>query len=97
MAEQQQNDTVDLKTYRGNCHCKAYVFEVKLPEIKTTSSCNCSACTKKALLGATAVKPSDLVWAKGEESTLADYTLGRASLKHKVRSPPQQSTFPHAV
>ncbi|KAK0641577.1 Mss4-like protein [Cercophora newfieldiana] len=42
--------TEDLKTYRGNCHCGGYIFEVKTHEIKTAIGCNCSSCSKKAYL-----------------------------------------------
>ncbi|KAK3944938.1 putative glutathione-dependent formaldehyde-activating gfa protein [Diplogelasinospora grovesii] len=38
------------KTYRGNCHCGAFIFEVTVPEIKSVSGCNCSICTKKGYL-----------------------------------------------
>jgi hypothetical protein len=78
----------DAKTYRGNCHCKAYVFEAQMPEIKEAGSCNCSVCFKKSVLWGRIAKPGDLTWVKGSESTLADYTFGRAAFHHKVCSEP---------
>ncbi|KAH8897493.1 glutathione-dependent formaldehyde-activating enzyme [Thozetella sp. PMI_491] len=39
-----------LTTYRGNCHCGAYRFEVRLPEIKEAISCDCTLCAKKGYL-----------------------------------------------
>lgn len=78
MAEQQE-----LKTYRGNCHCGAYIYEVKLPEIKTASDCNCSHCSKKGLVWQYP-KPSDLTWVKGDPETLTDYRFGSKGFGHKV-------------
>ncbi|KAI0134084.1 glutathione-dependent formaldehyde-activating enzyme [Xylariales sp. AK1849] len=42
----------DKVTYRGNCHCAKYRFEVDLPEIKSATSCNCVACFKNGILWA---------------------------------------------
>ena len=39
--------TEELKTYRGNCHCAAYIYEFKAPENIKPSECNCSSCYKK--------------------------------------------------
>ncbi|KAK9774782.1 putative CENP-V/GFA domain-containing protein [Seiridium cardinale] len=70
------------KTYRGNCHCKAHVYEINLPEIKSVGACNCSSCTKKGILWNYS-KYSDLTWAKGDESSLADYTFGKKGMHYK--------------
>ncbi|KAF7332705.1 Glutathione-dependent formaldehyde-activating [Mycena kentingensis (nom. inval.)] len=35
-----------LVTYKGNCHCGAFQFSFNTPEIKTTTTCNCSMCSK---------------------------------------------------
>ncbi|KAG6366312.1 hypothetical protein INS49_000489 [Diaporthe citri] len=37
----------NLKTYRGNCHCGAFIYEARLPEITSYTECNCSICRKK--------------------------------------------------
>jgi hypothetical protein len=78
--------TSELKTYRGNCHCGAFVYEVKLPEIKGVGQCNCSICTKKGYLW---VFPSteNFKIVKGAESDLTEYQFGVKNLTHKVRSP----------
>ncbi|TGO77074.1 hypothetical protein BELL_0124g00120 [Botrytis elliptica] len=39
--------TPELKTYNGNCHCGAFKFTIKMPEITTATQCNCSICFKK--------------------------------------------------
>ena len=36
----------ELKEYRGNCHCGAVKFRMKLPELKEVYQCNCSHCTR---------------------------------------------------
>lgn len=82
MAEQASAPT---RTYRGNCHCKAHVYEITIPEIKSLGSCNCSSCTKKGLLW-TYGKHKDLVWVKGDEDSLADYTFGKKGVHYKVRA-----------
>lgn len=81
MAEQQEQ----LKTYRGNCHCAAFVYEISLPEIKQASDCNCSVCYKKAAIWVFP-KPSDVKFVKGDPSGLTDYTFNKKQYTHKVRS-----------
>lgn len=70
-----------LKTYRGNCHCGAFVYEVELPEIKAVSTCNCSICSKKGYLW---VKPSEIKVVKGSEDALTAYTFASNTFYHKV-------------
>ncbi|KAH6659495.1 Mss4-like protein [Truncatella angustata] len=72
-----------LKTYRGNCHCKAHVFEVRLPELKSLYSCNCSSCTKKGILWCYPEKQSDFTWIRGDEGSLADYAFGKKGMHYK--------------
>jgi len=38
--------TEQLHTYHGNCHCGAFKFAVKLPEVKDVYACNCSICVR---------------------------------------------------
>jgi hypothetical protein len=74
--------TPELKTYYGNCHCGAFKFNVKLPEITTLMVCNCSICSRNAYnwvfpgAGAFTVE-------KGE-GTLKDYEFGNKKMVHKV-------------
>ncbi|KAI1083515.1 glutathione-dependent formaldehyde-activating enzyme [Whalleya microplaca] len=81
MAEEQPQNA-PLKTYRGSCHCGAYVYEANLPEIKEASECNCSICYKRgALWQLTDAK--DLRFVKGDPGTLKNYTFGRQQFNHK--------------
>ena len=34
----------ELKKYEGNCHCGQFKFSVQVPEFKSVSECECSAC-----------------------------------------------------
>ncbi|KAI0966865.1 glutathione-dependent formaldehyde-activating enzyme [Xylaria arbuscula] len=81
MAEQQ----APLKTYRGNCHCAAFVYEITLPEIKQGAECNCSICYKKAAIWVFP-KPSDVKFVKGDASGLTDYTFNNKKFAHKFCS-----------
>lgn len=72
------------KTYRANCHCAAYVYEVMLPEVCTASQCNCSVCYKKGALWVFP-KPADVKFVKGDPATLTNYTFGKKVFTHKVR------------
>jgi hypothetical protein len=72
-----------LKTYRGNCHCGAFVYEVQLPEIESVISCNCSLCTKKSYEWVFVAKEEHFKVAKGQESDLTTYTFGPKVLEHK--------------
>ncbi|KAI1278157.1 glutathione-dependent formaldehyde-activating enzyme [Xylaria sp. FL0933] len=75
-------DQVNLKTYRANCHCTGYVYEVTLPEISKASQCNCSVCYKKGALWVFP-KPADVKFVKGDPATLSDYTFGKKAFIHK--------------
>ncbi|KAI1365475.1 glutathione-dependent formaldehyde-activating enzyme [Xylaria arbuscula] len=79
MAAEQQEQ---LKTYRGNCHCAAFVYEITLPEIKQATECNCSICYKKAAIWVFP-KPSDVKFVKGDPSGLTDYTFNTKQFTHK--------------
>ncbi|KAI1738884.1 glutathione-dependent formaldehyde-activating enzyme [Xylaria scruposa] len=81
MTEQQ----APLKTYRGNCHCAAFVYEITLPEIKQASECNCSICYKKAALWVFP-KPSDVKFVKGDPSGMTNYTFNKKQFTHKFCS-----------
>ncbi|KAI8633339.1 glutathione-dependent formaldehyde-activating enzyme [Xylariaceae sp. FL1651] len=78
MSEQQPA----LKTYRGNCHCAAYVYEFTLPEITKAPDCSCSVCYKKAVIWAFP-KPSNVRFVKGDPETMTNHTFGRKRFNHK--------------
>ena len=73
-----------LKSYRGNCHCGAFIFTLITTEITSAGSCNCAICRKKGYLW---VMP-DL--SKGhkfeivkDEGKLTEYVAGPKGMKHK--------------
>lgn len=72
-----------LRTYRGNCHCTAFVYEIKVPEIKAVKQCNCSICHKKGYLW---VFPGadDFNFVKGIEDDLTSYAFNDGKINHKV-------------
>ncbi|KAJ6441156.1 glutathione-dependent formaldehyde-activating enzyme [Purpureocillium lavendulum] len=76
------NPPPPLRTYRGNCHCGAYVYEARLPEIRSVFECNCSICRKKGYLW---VFPGegDFSVVKGGDDALTGYTFGPGKLTHK--------------
>ncbi len=80
MAETEQPP---LKTYRANCHCGLFVFEVELPEIQTGYQCNCSICAKKSYVW-TFPAPGAYKIVKGDEKDLVTYTFNNGKLEHKV-------------
>jgi len=73
----------DLKTYKGNCHCGAYKFQITVPEIKSATTCNCSLCVKKGYLWIFPLKKDFQVLAGDDE--LASYQFGEKTRTHKVR------------
>lgn len=81
MAEQEQNKT---KTYRGNCHCGAFIYEIDLPEISHFYSCNCSICTKKSYLWTLVPDEDAFKVVKGNEDDLTVYKFGPKQRPHKV-------------
>ncbi|EHK23573.1 uncharacterized protein TRIVIDRAFT_17139, partial [Trichoderma virens Gv29-8] len=68
-------------TYRGNCHCGSFVFETKVPEIKSALDCNCSICSKKGYLW---IFPGEgnVNIVKGSVEELTAYEFGPKKLKH---------------
>ncbi|KAF7294144.1 Glutathione-dependent formaldehyde-activating [Mycena chlorophos] len=69
-------------SYKGNCHCGAFIFTFTTPTpIDTGSPCNCSICSRKAYLW---VVPENFQVVKGDEdTTLAKYEFGTMHLAHK--------------
>ncbi|KAJ8059275.1 hypothetical protein OCU04_012240 [Sclerotinia nivalis] len=76
--------TPELKTYHGNCHCGAFKFIIKVPEITTVTQCNCSICFKK---GYRWVFPGENCFeiTKGE-GTLKEYHFGQRTMVHRFCS-----------
>ena len=75
----------ELKTYTGNCHCGAFKFTLKVPEITDATSCNCSICSAKGMLYLFPGKKEAINIERGEDS-LRTYTFGSNKLIHKVHN-----------
>ncbi|KXJ92241.1 glutathione-dependent formaldehyde-activating enzyme [Microdochium bolleyi] len=74
--------TEDLKSYRGNCHCGAFVFEAKHAVITKANDCNCSYCYKQAFVHARLTGESDVKFEKGKLADLAAYQFGTKGVTH---------------
>ncbi|PHH85937.1 hypothetical protein CDD83_10976 [Cordyceps sp. RAO-2017] len=72
------------RTYRGNCHCGAFVFEARLPEVRAVHECNCSLCRRKGYLFVFAAEAGDgFRVVRGAEEALTSYTFGAGEMFHK--------------
>jgi hypothetical protein len=82
MSETKPAPAPELKTYYGNCHCGAFKFNVKLPELQQVNECNCSICFKK---GYKWLYPTEGCYTveKGE-GTLKSYQFGTNTMYHEV-------------
>ncbi|KAJ6536681.1 glutathione-dependent formaldehyde-activating enzyme [Mycena vulgaris] len=77
-------EPAQLIDYRGNCHCGAFKFTFKAPEIKQAFACNCSICARNGYLWAFPASKEDFVVVKGDEdSTLKTYQFGKHTMAHK--------------
>lgn len=72
-----------LKTYRANCHCGAFIYEIDLPELKTVRNCNCSICSRKGYIFTGPSHPDALKIVKGNEADLTTYSFGAGKMEHK--------------
>ncbi|KAJ7443538.1 Mss4-like protein [Mycena latifolia] len=80
MSQAESPQSID---YRGNCHCGAFKFTFKAPEIKQTFTCTCSICSKNGYLWGFPAK-EDFKIVKGDENTtLKSYEFGKRTLTHK--------------
>ncbi|MCJ1228498.1 hypothetical protein MMC12_005159 [Toensbergia leucococca] len=71
-----------LHTYHGNCHCGAFKYTVKLPELKQIHICNCSLCVKNGYMWAYPIVSDALVVEKGE-NTLQSYEFAGKGMAHE--------------
>ncbi|KAF7332706.1 Glutathione-dependent formaldehyde-activating enzyme [Mycena kentingensis (nom. inval.)] len=67
--------------YKGACHCGAFEFSFKLPEITKTSECDCSYCARHAYIWARTL--GTFAVDKGAEEDLVGYNFGTKALTHK--------------
>ncbi|KAJ7681200.1 Mss4-like protein [Mycena rosella] len=79
----ESTESAQLIDYRGNCHCGAFRFTFKTPEIKQAVACNCSICSRNGYLWAFPAS-EDFVVVKGDENTtLKTYEFGKHTTGHK--------------
>ncbi|CAM1511435.1 Fc.00g089480.m01.CDS01 [Cosmosporella sp. VM-42] len=71
------------ETYRGNCHCGAFVYEATIPEIKRVVACACKLCTKKGSLWTAVPDEASFKIVKGDEDALTVYEFGPKTKSHK--------------
>lgn len=67
----QNDDSKQVRTYTGGCHCKLVRFEIKVPTITMVTDCNCSICTMVGFLHFDVTK-EQFTLLQGKES-LTDY------------------------
>lgn len=79
-----ESNSKELRTYRGNCHCGAFVYEAALPEITTVTECPCSICHKKGYIFVGTNAAAHFKVVKGSLEDLTEYTFGSGKMKHKV-------------
>ena len=72
----------NLKPYRGNCHCGAFIYEARLPEITSCTECNCSICRKKGYAYLVPAK-GQLDVVKGSIDELASYAFNKGGFVHR--------------
>ncbi|KAJ6460752.1 Mss4-like protein [Mycena vitilis] len=80
------SETPRLVQYRGQCHCGAFKFTLKVPGLKEALSCTCSICSKNGYLW-TFPAPGQFEAVKGDENTtLTSYMFGKRMMAHKFCS-----------
>ncbi|KAL7962220.1 Mss4-like protein [Trichoderma compactum] len=76
-------DEPSRRTYRGNCHCGNFVYEVDLPELRGVVECDCSFCSRTGNLYVLTDEESNFRVVKGTEERLKSYTFGAGNKIHK--------------
>ncbi|KAJ7094383.1 Mss4-like protein [Mycena epipterygia] len=77
-------ESSQLIDYRGNCHCGAFKFTFKAPELKQVFGCNCSICSKNGYMWAFPASSEHFAIVKGDEdTTLKSYAFGKHTMTHK--------------
>lgn len=71
-----------ITTYKGNCHCGRYRFEIDAPEIDSAITCNCAMCLKKGYLWI--IPESGNFRVQRDDGCLTEFQS--ASLREKVRN-----------
>lgn len=76
-----------MTTYRGNCHCGDFVFEVNTPKpLSVGYACNCSICYKKGyVFYMNGQDGGTFNVVKGSLDKLTSYNFGK-KYNHKVKA-----------
>lgn len=77
------HDQPSRRTYRGNCHCGNFVYEVDLPELRCVVECDCSFCSRTGNLYVLTDDDCNFRIVKGTEEKLTSYTFEGNKI-HKV-------------
>jgi hypothetical protein len=72
------------RTYRGSCHCGAFVYDIDLPELRVVVECDCSFCRRTGNLYVPTGEDANFRVVNGSEGNLTSYTFGPGSKIHKV-------------
>ncbi|OBT98943.1 hypothetical protein VE01_02456 [Pseudogymnoascus verrucosus] len=79
-------DPADFKTYHGGCHCGAFKFAIRIPELKDIMACNCSICIKNGILGNIWFRddgPEEFIVEKGDIDALKKYSFERKNAVYR--------------
>jgi hypothetical protein len=77
------DNSTTVQPYDGGCHCGKFKFTIKVPEIRSATSCNCSFCSKIAALWIVLPAVDSLTVESGGDG-LVVYQFGNKKLEHKV-------------
>lgn len=75
------------RSYRGNCHCGAFIYTLTHPTIDRLSACDCSFCSKTGALWQPILDEaaSQLSVVKGSEDDLHTYKFASGQFSYKAR------------
>ncbi|KAF8151892.1 Mss4-like protein [Mycena galopus ATCC 62051] len=79
------SDSAPLVEYQGNCHCGAFKFTFKAPQITQAKTCDCTICSKNGYIWGKPDGDSFTV-VKGDEDALVSYEFGKRAFAHKFCS-----------
>ncbi|KAH0492914.1 hypothetical protein TgHK011_007841 [Trichoderma gracile] len=79
----QTQDQPNRRTYRGSCHCGAFIYDIDLPELSTVVECDCSFCRRTGNLYVPTSEDANFRVINGSEEHLKSYTFGPGSKIHK--------------
>ncbi|KAJ7248443.1 glutathione-dependent formaldehyde-activating enzyme [Mycena rebaudengoi] len=83
MSTGESNTSPRLVEYPGSCHCGAFKFILKIPELKSADACNCSICSRNGYLWAFPSSEHFVVIKGDEDKTLKEYRFGKRIMAHK--------------